>query len=64
MKISVLGLGLLCLALLAHTSFASGFNPRVSHAPHYTKSQLYQTNVGFESVAGTIGCYGDWNNDK
>jgi integrin alpha FG-GAP repeat containing protein 1 len=36
----------------------------VSHAPHYTQSRLYQTEVGFESIGGTIGCFGDFNNDK
>jgi hypothetical protein len=64
MRSSLLGLWLVCSLFLVHTALGGGFDPKFSHAPHYTQSKLYQTSIGFEAISGTISCYGDFNNDK
>lgn len=64
MRQHLLLLSVLSLALVAHTAWAGVFDPRFSHAPHYTGSRLYQTGVGFDSVGGMVGSYGDFNSDK
>jgi hypothetical protein len=40
-------------------------NPRLSNAPPFSKSQLYQVpDIGLEKVNGTLVSFGDFNSDK
>eukprot|EP01114_Cavostelium_apophysatum_P009861 TRINITY_DN2316_c0_g1_i2.p1 TRINITY_DN2316_c0_g1~~TRINITY_DN2316_c0_g1_i2.p1 ORF type:complete len:678 (+),score=117.31 TRINITY_DN2316_c0_g1_i2:215-2248(+) len=40
------------------------FNPDFVHGPSFKDSQLYNVDVGLDSISGSIGCFGDFNSDK
>jgi len=40
------------------------FSPRLSHAPRVANSAVYKVTAGLDALNGTIGCFGDFNNDR
>eukprot|EP00163_Fabomonas_tropica_P000080 TRINITY_DN1006_c0_g1_i15.p1 TRINITY_DN1006_c0_g1~~TRINITY_DN1006_c0_g1_i15.p1 ORF type:complete len:238 (+),score=48.93 TRINITY_DN1006_c0_g1_i15:181-894(+) len=51
----------LVLLPMAHADF---FNPKLSHAPKFPDSQLYNLDVGLGAIQGRVVGLGDFNSDK
>lgn len=39
-------------------------NPRLSHAPSFPDSKLYDVHVGLDTFRGHLGAFGDFNSDR